>query len=248
MQSVSDISRQRSIALRYAGYADADPRLVYALHKVHSARPGTHLKPARYDELIDVLGSFRASALIPYFTEYIHDPDGSLVKVNASFSRSFVQNSLGCLQVRMDQGTAVSMTDTGGTPRSVSAAANTNDLKVNAPAATTGYGIQWGTGTNAEAVTDTKLQTLIAHGSGAGQLSYGSCTVGNYTPGAGVTTLTVTRSGSQGSGGVTVEERGLSCLNGGGSAWQFCIIRDVAQVAVSAGQTLTTVYTYSAAL
>jgi len=60
-------------------------------------------------------------------------------------------------------------TDTGGVARSVSPG-GLLDVRANANDAT--LGIVAGTGTNAVTISDYALQTQIAHGTGAGQLSY----------------------------------------------------------------------------
>ena len=134
----------------------------------------------------------------------------------ARFSRSFVKGMGSLMEGIFISNwllSGVVFTDTGGSSRT----ANTSNVSqvygtVGASGTDTNWGIVWGTGTNAEAVTDRSVQTLIAHGTSSGQLSYGAVSIGATTAAGSATTLTVTRSGTNGSGGtVTTEELALYC-------------------------------------
>lgn len=92
---------------------------------------------------------------------------------------SYVGNWLQLIRGKFAE-TTQTITDNGGTPQSVPMGgyAYTHPaLGAGALAANNAYGVQFGTGTNAVQVTDYMLQTLIANGSGAGQLTYGATTV-----------------------------------------------------------------------
>jgi len=92
------------------------------------------------------------------------------------------------------------------------------------PAAGNAYGIVVGTGANAVTVSDYTLQTLIAHGTGSGQLYYSA----NYWSAPTLSGSTYTTEGYRqiinlSGGDVTVNEVGIYGLNGG---WYFLLARD----------------------
>jgi len=227
----------------YCGTPDVTDKRLESILAVHKLASNKHPKPARYGELFDLLkNDFHVGCCIPYFTEYIHDVKGELLECTPKFSNSFIQYMAGCLQQLLDSGSTVSMDDTGGTTRSVTSASSSNlDGDVIAANADNSYGTVWGTGTNNEAVADKKLQTIIAHGNST--LNYGACSVGNFAAGSTSATVTITRTGTNGTGGITVEERGVYIRMQQSSAWKFGIIRDKAQKVISAGNSITTVYT-----
>lgn len=90
-------------------------------------------------------------------------------------AKSFTQHLINLLFVQSSQTTLATQLDTGGVSRSIVIQSSPFNILALVNDAT--YGIQAGTGSTAVAVTDTKLQTLIAHGVGAGQLSYGNTTI-----------------------------------------------------------------------
>jgi len=92
--------------------------------------------------------------------------------------------------------------------------------------ATTTNGILVGSGTNAESFEDYALQTLIANGTGAGQLSYvlSELAVASYEAGTKTWTITLVRYMNNNSGGnVSVNEVALNSGEMGGTA---CYTRD----------------------
>jgi hypothetical protein len=189
-----------------------------------------------------------AHAIIPYFTIYVHERDGELVTAYTKGSRSFNVNFGSYVQMLCNGMTASSITDTGGTGRTPTLQSSTaNILDMAGGAAQNNYGLVFGTGTNAEAVTDTKLQTIIAHGVGAGQLSYGACAVGAATTSGTDTSFTVTRSCTNSSGGtITTQELGIYIRgNITATPWYFGVIRDLNTQAVNNTQVITGVYTLS---
>ena len=100
------------------------------------------------------------------------------------------------------------------------------------------YGIVVGTGVNAVTTSDYALQTPIANGAGAGQLSYGlTGYVGTVTlPGS--CTLQLTRTFINNSGGdITVKEIALVCASGNTVAVEcyFCLTRDLQTQLIAAG-------------
>jgi hypothetical protein len=115
---------------------------------------------------------------------------------------------------------------------------------INAGAGVSGYGIQVGTGTNPVTISDYKLQTQIAHGTGAGQLSYQAVNVSGPTEDSNQSYFTITRNFNNGSGGtITVQEIGLVIYNSS-NTYYFLFARDLTgAIDVLNGKTLVTVYT-----
>lgn len=137
----------------------------------------------------------------------------------------------------------VATTDTGNTSRNI----NGYVWRVDAGAGTDGYGLVVGTGTNAVDVTDYALQTQIDHGTGAGELQYSACTVAAPTFVGDTAELIITRLFTNASGGtITVEEIGAyvyvsvdaSIL----SSNNVCIVRDLSNIEITNGTTLTLNY------
>ena len=108
-----------------------------------------------------------------------------------------------------------------------------------------GYGIQVGTGATAPTVTDTKMETKITHGVGAGQMQYSAVTFGAPSSDGSISHFTVTRDFSNNSGGsITVREIGLvgTIQTDAGSTTYHLMIRDAVNIAVPDGETLTVNY------
>ena len=139
-------------------------------------------------------------------------------------------------------GVPAAVTDTGGS--SVTLASDMG-YAVNAAITVTTYGIQVGTGTGTESINDTAIGTLIAHGTGAGQLQYGAVTFGAPSTTATTTTFRITRVFTNGSAGaITVQEITLvGRQTGGAPAASFLLVRDLTgAVSVGVGAQLTVNY------
>lgn len=140
------------------------------------------------------------------------------------------------------------VTTTGGS--SITTAKTGNNMimgfRTDAATTTSTYGSQVGTGTAAESINDTALQTQIAHGTSAGLLQYGAVSYGAPSTTATTTTFRVTRVFTNGSGGtVTVQEIGLVCQSDSSSN-NFLLIRDLTgAVAITNGQQLTLNYDFT---
>ena len=111
------------------------------------------------------------------------------------------------------------------------------------------YGIVVGSGSTAVTANDYALATRIAHGTGAGQLQYGSHSFTSPVVAVGNVDMIVSRTFTNGSGGdVTVREIGIYCRSyeQGISYLYFCIVRDVlpSAITLTSGQTLTIQYTF----
>ena len=124
-----------------------------------------------------------------------------------------------------------------------SSATQQQSLRTDAGTTTSTYGIQVGTGTAAESINDTSLQTQISHGTSVGNLQYGAMTYGAPSTTATTTTFRCTRVFTNGSGGtVTVQEIGLVSR----TTNSILMIRDLTgAVAVTNGQQLTVNYDFT---
>ena len=153
-------------------------------------------------------------------------------------SQSFLIAYARFLFLKMAVTSNQSITDTGGTSRSVTSSIGSWLMEASAGTSTSGLVV--GTGTNAVTLNDTALQTQIAHGTGSGQLSYGGSVVELPSSDATSTTLILTRVFSNSSGGsITVQELGAYAYQ---STWEFCIVRDVQTIIIADGEQLTLNY------
>lgn len=153
--------------------------------------------------------------------------------------------------VRRVTGHSYSILDTGNAARDIIDFYMTSDTKgfifdVSGGAGVVTFGIVVGTDNTAPTISDYALNTLIAHGVGAGQLQYSASTFGAPAADATTSQFTITRNFANGSGGdITVEEIGLYCraLDNALTTRYFCIIRDITGgVVVPNGSTLTVNY------
>ena len=154
-------------------------------------------------------------------------------------SRSFLTAYITCLYLRMVATSNFSLTDTGGSSRSVGFF---NRMITIAAAADATIGLVAGTGTNAVTITDSKLQTQITHGVTSGKLDHGASVVNLPSSDSTSTSLILTRVFANSSGGaITVTEIGVY-INESTSGFKFCLIRDLATIALSNGDQLTLNY------
>ena len=109
-------------------------------------------------------------------------------------------------------------------------------------------GTLFGTGTTAPTALDYKIETLIPHGTGAGQFSYQQQGASQAPKAAGnTTTFILQRIAVNNSGGsITVSEIALYTNNGAGTQRSVCAYRDLVSPAqeVLATQTLTAQITF----
>jgi hypothetical protein len=141
---------------------------------------------------------------------------------------------------------SVGMYDITGTLRTVTWY-DTTRAQVNGPAGNTNYGIVAGTGTNAVTMTDYALQTLIAHGTGSGQLSYGAVSFGSPTTSGKTRYFEFQRALTNSSGNtITVNEIGVY-IYPTSQSYYYMFLRDVlpSGVQVDNGQVLTIKYRVS---
>lgn len=183
----------------------------------------------------------------------VRDPSGRLVRDTGrrdghSFLKQFAQLIFNISPFDCSRFAPVAMTSTSGASVTDSTSMG---LRTDATVTTSHYGIQVGTGVTAESISDTALVTQIAHGTGSGQLQYGSMTYGAPTTTATTTTFRSTRVFTNASGNtVTVQEIGLvssgGVYTGAGSTRSFLLVRDLTgAVAVTDGQQLTVNYDFT---
>jgi len=172
----------------------------------------------------------------------VKDKKGRVTRRLKRKSHSFVANFIKCLAVQLAMGKET-ITDTGGTAREPRP--DGGNLGANAGSGVTSYGIQVGTGTNAVSINDTALQTIIAHGTGTGQLQYGAVTFGATACDTAKCECTITRNFANASGGdITVYELGLVLAMVDGGVQKYLVARDVVSTGITVpnGQTLTVNY------
>jgi hypothetical protein len=142
--------------------------------------------------------------------------------------------------------------DTSGTGRSYPSTSSIYNagIPLNCPSASSEYGLVVGSGTASNTVGTYALQSLISHGTGSGQLSYGSHTFEDLVVSGSTIYFRIIRTFTNNSGAsITVNEIGLYARvqDSGGTARIFCIARDVLStgVTVDNGKTLTVRYILS---
>jgi len=189
----------------------------------------------------------------------IKDKDGNIVKCLRKKSESFVKQFLMILQSQMEHlwtGYAnypnhmySSVKDINGNNHYLSANAST--FACEAALGSTSWGLLVGTVDTAPTIDDYYLGTLIAHGTGAGQLQYSAVSFGAPTCDGNTAEFSITRSFANGSAGtVTVKEVGLVVLayDFVGTGYYFLTIRDIMNLAVLTTQTLSLNYLIRAAI
>ncbi len=170
----------------------------------------------------------------------VTDEDGNVEihKRANSFVRGFIDLIYGFITA-----TTVTngWTDTGGTNRNTSVASS--NMLMNSGAGVTTFGIVVGSGSSAVTISDTALGTLIAQGTGAGQLQYGANS--NIDPITSGTSrqFTLSRTLTNGStGAVTVNEVGIYG-KAGSTPWYVMWERTLTTFTINAGASKTVTYT-----
>lgn len=172
-------------------------------------------------------------------------------KTRKKLSRSFVIQFLQFIESMSTTaygvaGTAITITDTGNTGRSMSAASAgvSSYWAIGAVANDDTYGVVVGSDNTAETNSDYVLGTQIAEGAGAGQLNHGAPNVTTTgVVGANVDMVYQRPFINNSGGAVTIEEAGIYLKTTPG--WFFCLVRDTTgTVTVNNGQTATVSYTF----
>lgn len=183
----------------------------------------------------------------------VKDKDGKIVKHRIIESKCFVRQFLELLYVefqKLPKKGALVIKDTGGLGQRVWNSDENFDC--DAAATDEDKGIIVGSGTTAPTIDDYKMETPIAHGSGATELEYSAVIWGTPTADATTSTFTITRdfTNAAAGGAITVNEIGLYVraigldFEDANKDYYFLIIRDVISggISVDDGQTLTVNY------
>lgn len=172
----------------------------------------------------------------------LYEPDGVFMEEVVQPAHSFVLQWPTLLNIHLGKREGSDqILDTGNTLRSISTSTGNYVFpRVNAAIASGASGILLGTGTNAVAMTDYALQTQIAQGTGAGQLSHGLCaTYPVDTAGANPRYVNIARGFQNNSGGsIAVAEVALYGLDSRISPGPqtYCLCRDLLSFTIGVGQ------------
>ena len=180
-----------------------------------------------------------------YYSYQVRGADGRIkVPFRRRTAYSFLTAYITWLFLRMVGPTTQSLTDTGSISRTIH---RNSELNTEALSTVSTAGLVVGTGTNAVTINDTALQTQIAHGTSAGQLSYGASVVDLPSSDSTSTTLILTRPFTNGStGSITVREIGVYSRMGDAESSTtnrtLCIVRDTVTITLAVGDLLTLNY------
>ena len=180
----------------------------------------------------------------------VTDKDGRVIHREKGPSKSYLKAFNQQILIRFSASTQT-IKDVGGVDRAI-----INGFYLMGTAASAGdtnKGIRFGSGNTAVDISDYALETPIAEGTGAGQLSHLACTV-TTPPSVDATTSSfpVKRVGVNGTGdNVTVREIGVYVSGRtyvGGPYYYMCIVRDVlgSPVTIPDGGAITVIYTFKA--
>jgi hypothetical protein len=189
----------------------------------------------------------------------VRDKNGRIIKKHRQMSHSFLKQWLQFLRcqtsiTRGGSGISISVVDETGTARTFpygwTDAFNREALMCNALAGDSSYGIVVGTSNVPNTINTYSLGAKISHGTGSGQLQYGSHTFEDITnPSGNILVFRIIRTFSNGSGAtITVKEVGISISNFDSQslARSYLIARDVLSTPVDVpnGMTLTVRYIF----
>jgi len=157
----------------------------------------------------------------------VRDRHGKVLSRERRKSRSFLKQWNQAVYLHVQAGSALTMTDIGGTGRSISR--SKYSFQMEGPAADVNFGIVVGTDDTAVTISDYQLGARIAHGAGAGQLDYAITIVNLSAVAAPSCGFTITRSMTNNSGGdIDIAEAGLYFrMNEFAPFYYFCGVRDV---------------------
>lgn len=176
------------------------------------------------------------------FTLEARDRQGRLLRTIKAPSRSYVRAFLDTIFTDFGSGTATLVPDTGGVNRTIALQSPWNGLGLNDNSL---YGPVLGTGINAVAIGDNKLQTQVVHGTAAGTLDHQLTEALNLQTVGATRSFQLRRLFVNASGGpITINECGIYATTAG---FYFCFVRDLVSPGVSIpnGGTGTLIYTIS---
>jgi len=191
-----------------------------------------------------------------YLEIEVKDRNGKLIRRRRQKSHSFLTQFIAMLRgimfhtYNMDNHWNTQVVDTAGVARGYPNSGNVlriSGIPLNAPSGTDSYGLVVGTGTASNTTSTYALQNKIAHGTGAGQLLYGSHTFEPVTVSGSTVYFRIIRVFTNNSGAsITVNEVGLYTMtsNQATSTGIHCIARDLISggITVPDGGTLTLRY------
>jgi hypothetical protein len=189
----------------------------------------------------------------------VRDKNGRIVKKHRQMSHSFLKQWLQFLRCQTSitlggSGISISVVDETGTARTFpygwNDAFNREALICNSPSGYTTYGIVVGTSNVPNTINTYSLGSKISHGTGSGQLQYGSHTFEDIiNPSENILAFRIIRVFSNSSGAtITVKEVGIliSNFDSQSISRSYLIARDVLSTPVDVpnGMTLTVRYIF----
>ncbi|MBA7522895.1 hypothetical protein ES705_15015 [subsurface metagenome] len=158
-----------------------------------------------------------------WYSVVVRDRHGKVISRERHRSKSFLKQWNQLVYAHMSQSLTLTITDTGGTPRSVQF--DPDNFSMDAIAGVDTYGIRVGTGNTAVDISDYALESPIANGVGAGDLIYWLCAVADPVVAAPSCSFEVSRTMVNDSGNeITAREAGIYMKM---EAFFGCAVRDV---------------------
>lgn len=158
-----------------------------------------------------------------------HGPDGKLTGHTVQETHSWLSQAPRLFRALMTVTDETSITDTAGVNRTAEGDAAEKKMQADSAVAVTTHGILAGTGTTAADRDDFAMGTLVAEGSGAGQLNY-QATLTTFALVTGGSRVTISRQLiNNSSGAITINEAGLAVRGDDASAVErfWLILRDL---------------------
>lgn len=157
-------------------------------------------------------------------------------------AKSFVQGLIDCLFSHFSQG-SFTVKDVEGNDISVIPSELT--FALNADSGDDNFGILVGTGTDAISIADYKLKNKISHGSGTGQLSYGTNDISQPSTFGNSRQITISRTLTNNSpSAITINEVGLVAKIKGSDENEYYVLleRTLLQFVIASGSNKTVSY------
>jgi hypothetical protein len=166
----------------------------------------------------------------------IFDANGKKVRsLKKAKTNSYVRQMIDILASYMSN-TGLSKKDITGTTRT------TYHLILNGGSGDASMGVVVGTGTTAVTISDYKLESIIANGTGSGQLQYGTTSFSEVAITGSTAKFTIARTFTNNSGAsINVHEVGLYTK----STYVYCLERTLLDFTIENGQSGTVTYTIS---
>ena len=181
-----------------------------------------------------------------------HDKRGRYVEEQSIAAHSIIQQLPHMLINGMNNSAVQTVLDIGNTARTLNTTSAGFDGSLMGGAnESAGRGVQCGTGTTAVTMSDYKIQTVIANGTGAGQLQWAAEVAYSVSSSGTSRLITTSRAFTNNSAGaINVTEVALNMMwrDSGGTNRQFCICRDLLSFTIGIGATKTVTYTFTVSL